>query len=299
MLAAAALLVIVGLVPPISLPGYILTGTTIDASDDCTTQKLALKTQDALYNGRYQEAADLALALRAQAPDSPVSYELRASALLFLLKHELGDHKDGGGRRPSGDEACSMCAAWLSDFRQDIKMGQSLARSVLEHNPSDVTALYFLGKLNLTYLWLELGVLDRRTGWSEFWEAKRSIDTVLREEPSHVRAHVARAWTDYIVGSSLPPGTRWLLGGGNRARALRRLREIAATDAPFFDQAEARFGLWEMEQRESHVDEAITVARLLARDFPNNREVGQFLKRHESRVFPVMSPALPQWISVH
>lgn len=265
-----------------------------DRPRDATAPALEWQAQDAFYNGLYERAAELALALRALEPNAQASYEIRSSALLFQLKRALGDDKRSGGKetvkRADALRACAPCADWLSALRQDIKDGQVLARSMLKADPSDISALFFLGKLDLNYLWLELGVLDRRTGWSEFWEAKRSLDAVLEQDPLHVRARVARAWTDYIVGSSLPRGTRWLLGGGNRTRGLRELREAAAMDAPFFERTEALFGLWDMEQRETHIDEAIVVAHTLARDFSSNQEIARFLREHESRVFPVTSP---------
>jgi len=59
--------------------------------------------------------------------------------------------------------------------------------------------LFFLGKLDLNYVWLQLGPLRRKTGWDEYWEARRSLDAVLKANPRHVRARVARAWIDYIV----------------------------------------------------------------------------------------------------
>ena len=61
-------------------------------------------------------------------------------------------------------------------------------------------------------------------------------------------------------------------------------------DAEFFVATEALFGLWDMEQREAHIDEALAVARRLARDFPDNDEIAKFLRRHEGPVLPPASP---------
>ena len=254
---------------------------------------LEWQAQDAFYRGRYEDAAQLALTLQTHDPESLAAYELRTSARLFQLKRVLGA-EEGTGRKGGNKDAalreCAPCAGWLSELREVLRDGQALARSTLQTTPDDITALFFLGKLDLTYLWLELGVLDRRTGWSEFREAKRSLSTVLEHDPEHVRALVAGAWIDYIVGTSLPRGTRWLLGGGNRTRGLQDLRKAAAMDADFFERTEALFGLWDMEQREAHIDEAIAVAHGLARDFPDNQEIVKFLRRHEGRVLPLGSP---------
>ena len=119
--------------------------------------------------------------------------------------------------------------------------------------------------------------LGRRTGWSEYWEARRSLDAVLKRNPSHVRARVARAWIDYIVDTKVPWGVRWVLGGGNKKKALRVAQEAAGADAGFFTKAEAGFALWEMQIREKNFTDAVATARLLARDFPENRELSDFL----------------------
>ena len=114
--------------------------------------------------------------------------------------------------------------------------------------------------------------MGRVLGGAEF------LDAVLKANPSHVRARVARAWIDYIVDTRMPWGTRWLLGGGNRKQALADVREAAQVDADFFTHAEAEFALWDMQVRERAMPQAIEAARRLARDFPENPELAAFLE---------------------
>ena len=71
-------------------------------------------------------------------------------------------------------------------------------------------------------------MLGKKTGWDEYWEARKSLDAVLKANPKHVRARVARGWIDYIVDTRMPWGTRWVLGGGNKKKGLTTLREAAA-----------------------------------------------------------------------
>jgi hypothetical protein len=40
------------------------------------------------------------------------------------------------------------------------------------------------------------------------------------------------------------------------------------------------FALWDMQVREREVPEAVATARMLARDFPENRELRRFLTIH-------------------
>jgi len=229
------------------------------------------------YNAQYQAAADMALTLEALDPDDDLARdELRASALLFQLRALLEPllRNDNGGDRAV--ERCAACGDLIAAFTASMTHGQRLARARLSANPADETALFFLGKLDLNYLWLQLGLLHRKTGWNEYWEARRSLDAVLKANPQHVRARVARAWIDYIVHTKMPWGARWVLGGGDKKRALVVLHQVAASDADFFSHAEAEFSLWDILVREKQLAAATDVAERLATKFPDNREVATF-----------------------
>jgi hypothetical protein len=230
--------------------------------------------QTLFYNGRYEAAAALALVVRVTDTTDPASDELRSSALLFQLKALLERRNDN----EDAFKSCVTCPDLIATFLADVRHGQNLARTTLQTTPDDETALFFLGKLNLNYVWLQLGPLRRRTGWDEYWEARRSLDAVVKHNPRHVRARVARAWIDYIVDTRMPWGTRWVLGGGNRKRALVDVREAAQMESDFFTHAEAEFALWEMYARERDVAHATDVARRLALAFPDNSQLNAFLE---------------------
>jgi hypothetical protein len=235
------------------------------------------EAQTSFYNARYAAAAALTLALPAADQEDLAIYELRASAWLFQLKSLIGDQAD----RSAALAACVTCPDLIAAFFHDTVRGQMLARAHLSSNASDEAALFFLGKLDLNYLWLQLGLLGHKTGWSEFREARRSLDAVLERNRLHVRARVARAWIDYIVDTDMPRGTKWLLGGGNKDRAMLTVRQAASSEADFFSHAEATFSLWDMQVREGHTAEAVRIARELGRVFPDNRQLAIFLEDHE------------------
>jgi tetratricopeptide (TPR) repeat protein len=242
-----------------------------------TTADALLPAQQAFYDARYEAAAAYALAMRATTPEDLAGYELRTTALLFQIKRLMGDDR----RQHHNLKACVACPELIADFLRDTTTSQDMARGRLRSDPRDEAALYFLGKINLNYVWLHLGPLGRKAGWSEYWEARRSLDSVLRHNPNHVRARVARAWVDYIVGTRMPRGTKWLVGGGNRTRALSTLRDAASNSADFYSNAEARFALWEMLTREQDFNAAVGVARELMRDFPSNQELAKFVETYE------------------
>ena len=79
----------------------------------------------------------------------------------------------------------------------------------------------------------------------------------------------------------MPWGTGWILGGGNKKKALSVVREAASAEADFFVQAEAEFALWDLHVRERKLAEAVPIARSLAQDFPGNPEIAKFLDAHD------------------
>jgi hypothetical protein len=240
------------------------------------------EAQRLFYNARYDAAAALILAWRSSDTEDLAAFEIRTSALLFQLKGALGDRPD----KEKTFKQCVPCPDLMAAFLSDTARGQALARARLRTNPEDDTALFFLGKLDLNYVWLQLGTLGRKTGWDQYWEARKSLDAVLKRNPQHVRARVARAWIDYIVDTRMPRGTRWVLGGGSKKRALTAVREAASTEADVFIRAEAEFALWDMQVRERNLTEAAMIARRLALDFPENRELVNFLKANDPSLQP-------------
>ncbi len=235
---------------------------------------LLADAQRAFFNARYQMAADLALTV--QTPDIAglAAYEIRTSALHFQLRDALGSDGD----KARAFKQCATCPELLKAFLSDTAKGQTIARARLVTDPADDDALFFLGKLNLNYVWLHLETLGRKTGWSEYWEARRSLDGALKQNPRHMRARVARAWVDYIVDTKMTRGTRWILGGGSKKRAFIGAREAAEADSEFFVRVEAEFALWEMLVRDRQLREATTIARKLAGDFPDNHKLARFLE---------------------
>ena len=230
--------------------------------------------QRAFFNARYEAASDWALALQASDAEDLAAYEVRTASLHFQLRDALGKDPDKG----KAFKLCAECATLLKAFLSDTAKGQAIARAQLGLNPRDGTALFFLGKLNLNYVWLHVETLGRKTGWGEYWEARRSLDAALKDNPLHTRARVARAWVDYIVGTKMTRGTRWVLGGGSKKDAFTGARLAAAADSDFFVRVEAEFALWEMLVRDQKMSEATTIAQRLARDFPDNHKLASFLK---------------------
>ena len=264
-------------------PGDVRAAQSVQVDESGRLDRPSLSdAQRSFYNARYDDAAARLLELRADEPEDLAAYELRTSALLFRLKAAIGEPPN----KEKAFKACEMCPDLMAAFLSDTAKGQDLARARLDVDHADVAALFFLGKLNLNYVWLQLGPLGRKTGWDQYWEARRSLDAVLKRNPEHVRARVARAWIDYIVDTKMPWGTSWLLGGGNKKRAFIVMREAASTEADFYTEVEADFALWDLHVRERKMTEAVEIARGLARHFPENPELAKFLLAHDRTSIP-------------
>lgn len=231
------------------------------------------------YNGDYVASAEMALALRTADPGNLAAYELRTSALHFQIKRLLGDAKD----RDRVLKACATCPALMASFKEETTLGVAAARARVAEAPQDLEATFLLGKLDLNHVWLHLGTLGRRTAWSEYREARRLIEAVLKQDPGHVRARVAHAWIEYIVDTRVPFLFQWVLGGGDKKKALAEMRKAAEADAPFIVKTEARFALWEMLNRDKRPAEALVPAQALLADFPDNRELAAFVEKQTHR----------------
>ena len=241
------------------------------------TQTLS-DAQKLFYNAHYQEASALAMSLRESGQHDLANDEVRTTALLFELRGLLkGQDAHNGADKETVLKACTKCPAVMAEFNADLHHGQELARGMLKKNPNDPVALFYLGKLDLNFVWLQLGLLGKKTGWDEYWEARKSLDALLKIDPKHVRARVARGWIDYIVNTRMPWGTRWILGGGNKKKGLAMIREAAASETDPFSHAEAEFALWDILLRDKNEKDAIEVARRIAKAFPENGEVAAFL----------------------
>ena len=227
----------------------------------------------AFFSARYESAAQLSLDACATEADALAGCELHTTALLFQVRRLMGDDKD----KKAALKRCATCPALVDTFAAALARGLTAGTARLRDVPTDDEARFLVGKLNLNFVWLHLGTLGRRTGWSEYWDARKSLDAVLSRNPMHIRARVARAWIDYIVDTQVRWGTRWLLGGGDKKRGLSVVRDAAAVGADFFTQAEARFALWDMQVREKNIAGAVASARALIRDFPENQELSRFL----------------------
>ena len=171
--------------------------------------------QRAFFNARYQAAADLALEVQGSEVEALAAYEVRTSALHFQLRDALGPDADKG----KAFKLCVACPELLKFFLHDTAKGQALARERLQRDPGDDDALFFLGKLNLNYVWLHLETLGRKTGWSD--TGKREGHSTRRSKTIHDTC--ALVWREPGSTTSLTPKWREARAGCSVA-AVRNAR---------------------------------------------------------------------------
>jgi hypothetical protein len=227
------------------------------------------------FSGRYTDAAEAAAPLT-NGLEALAAYELRTAALHFELKRQMGDESNKG---KALKQCAAACQPLIDAFMKDLTAGKALARTALKAQPESESALFYLGKLDLNYVWMQLSTLGKRTGWSEFWNARHSIEAVLKANPKNVRARVAHAWIEYIVDTRVPFGLGWTLGGGDKKKALKSITEAAAVVGDPYEKAEAEFALWEMLVREKRPADALIVAKRLIVDFPENKDLQRFVAK--------------------
>ena len=254
-----------------------LLAAQVPRADDLAAASSLADAQRLFYNGDYAAAADLARTLRSGNSADLAAYELLTSALHFQIREAMGKGTD----RNKALAACAGCPALLSAFKEETARSLAVARGRLKVNARDDVARFYLGKLNLNHVWLYLGTLGRRTAFGEYREARRSMEALLARNPAHVRARVAHAWIEYIVDTRVPFGFQWMLGGGDRKKALATVKAAAGEETDFFVRTEARFALWEMQIREKLVADALVTARTLLVDFPGNRDLVKFVEANK------------------
>ena len=201
---------------------FVMAATTAVLTNAATPGTWSASLDEAhrlFYSGHYEAAASLAFDARTAIP-TPSRVEVRTSALHFQMRRALGEPKN----RETAWKECAACQELMPVFMAELAAGQAAARARIEKNPADEEAMFFLGKLDLNYVWLQLGTVGRKTGWSEDREARKSLDAVLKDNPGHVRAQVARAWIDYIVDTKLPRGTSGCWAAATGRRGLPRCR---------------------------------------------------------------------------
>ena len=244
--------------------------------DEPSAAALRAEALERAYNLDYPEAVRLLDQALAMEPESSATHRGRALVawlhILFCRGAITVDQYLGGLNRQNVelDEPPPEDAA---TFHRHVTRAIALAERRLAEDGDDADALYDVGAalgLQASYV---ATVEGRVLG--AFRAARRAFDTherVLAAAPSRKEAGLIVGTYRYVVSRlSLP--TRWLAYlagfGGDGERGLQLIEDVARE--PGEAQADAKFALVLLYNREGRFDAALDVIRDLQKRFPRNR----------------------------
>ena len=260
------------------LVAAIVAGVLLVAARSSAGPQGSLEEQayDAVYNLDYDQAAELFARAIASDPNAAGAYRGAAKnawlRILFLRGAVTSDQYLG--KMSSSDlKVAPPPAGPAAEFHRHISKAVDLGEKAVARQPNSPSAHYDLGAA-LGYIASYTGTIEGKV-FGAMRAARRAYaehEKVLALDPKRHDAGLVVGTYRYIV-AALPMPVRWMaymVGfGGNRETAIRRLREAATyrSDA----QADARFALVLIYNREGRYEEALEMVRGLQRSFPRNR----------------------------
>ena len=231
------------------------------------------------YNLDYDAAVETFRRVIAARPRDPAGHRSIAAAtwlrILFLRGDVLTDRYLTGSMNRRPRELEEPPEALDRTFREHLERATELAEAAVLHAPEDPTAHYELGvaaALNASYRGTILG--ERFGALVPARRAYAAHRKVLELDPTRTEAKLLVGLYRYVV-ANMPRTTRWmayLMGfDGGEEEALGLVAEAAAH--PGEVQAEARFALVLLYNREERYARARRVLDQLRRAFPRNRLV--------------------------
>lgn len=253
-------------------------GAPLDASGQEPRSSLAAGFELA-YNLDHDAAIETFAQIIASRPDDPAGYRSIAAVtwlrILFLRGDFLTDNYLTGSMNRPPDEIEEPPAALAATFHEHLERATELAEAAVRRAPDDPTAHYELGiaaALSASYRGSVLG--ERLGALAPARRAYAAHRKVLEIDPSRAEAKLLVGLYRYVV-ASMPLGLRWmayLMGfDGGKEEAIELVAEAAATPGEI--QAEARFALVLLYNRERRFARARRVLDQLRRTFPRNRLV--------------------------
>ncbi len=260
-----------------SLALLLALAATTEVRANERSQALRREGYEAECNLDYDRAADLFR--EAIAADSQDSAAYRAAAsvdwlrILFSRGTLLVDDYLGHFRASSDLQMPQPPPALAAAFREDIARATALAEQEVSHRYNEAASHFDLGSA--------LGLDASFTGSVEghLYAAGRLARRALSENDLAFRLDPGRKDTGLVIGSYrylvslLPPAVRvmaYLLGfEGGRDVAIRRLEESAVFSSDV--QADSRFALVLIYNREHRYADALAMIRGLERSCPGNR----------------------------
>jgi len=261
---------------PVLLAAVLVLGAAGSTPADDRVLSLLREGNEATYNLDYDRALSLYNQAKALAPNDPTVYRGIATVawlrIMFLRGTVTVD--DYMGEFARGDIKLPPPPSDLAaTFHEHINKARALAEGAVNARPRDPRSHYDLGAA--------LGVIASYTGSVEgkvmgaFGAARGAFGAhqkVLELDPSRKDAGLVVGTYRYIVATQnfFVRGLAYLVGfRGDKEKALQLLEGAAAF--PSDVQADARFALTLIYNRERRFDDALRMVRALQASFARNR----------------------------
>jgi hypothetical protein len=230
---------------------------------------------DRLYNFDFDGAESILDARLAKKPDDGLAHSVRAASLLFRELHRLHILESeffAEDQRIIEKRKLKPDAETRRNFDTAIKQAETRAEEALASKPGDPNALFTLS--------LSAGLRADYTAFIEKrqWQSLTSIRQaqnwslqLLKSDPDFADAELTGGACEYLLGS-MPFFVRWFVRfdgvEGLKSEATQKLERVATSGrylGPF-----ARILLAIVNLREKRPEQALSILKKLAGDFPEN-----------------------------
>jgi hypothetical protein len=228
-----------------------------------------------LYNFDFPGAQRNIDANIAANPTDPLSYAVRASALLFqefdrmqILEGEFfaDDKRLIDKKRIKADPNLK------ARIFQCIAEAQRLAQARLAKNPQDADALFAMSLASgLTGDYTSLIEKRQLNSFSFYKEANGFAQNLLKAHPNYVDAYLTTGFSEYLIGS-LPFFAKWFVKidgiEGSKDLAAQKMQKVVQSGRYLKPFAKILLSIFYL--RENQPDRSRSYLAELVRDYPEN-----------------------------
>ena len=228
-----------------------------------------------VYSLEYDQAGKEFQKLIDRAPDDPAGYCYQAINLWLrelLRGRELALENFTSAAYFSKAQPRPLDPGVDQQFRNYVQRAIEKATALLQKNPKDTRALYYLGTAHGTMGTFEMTIYRKKV--AALRSANKAVDyqrQVLKLDPQHYDAYLTVGLYEYITGK-LPWTIRWLIRiagyRGNVQKGLEQLR--MAAEKGHYNRNDARIILAVLYVWETQAEKSLELMQGLHQQFPKN-----------------------------
>ena len=230
---------------------------------------------DRLYNFDFVGAHRFIDQQVAADPADPLSYAVRASALLFqeLDRLQILEGEFFADDKRLIDKKKMKADPRLKDrFFQSIGEAQKLAQARLAKNPQDADALFTMAlSSGLTGDYSSLIEKRQLNSFSYYKESTGFAQSLLKAHPAFMDAHMTTGFSEYLIGS-LPFFAKWFVKidgiEGSKQLAAEKMKKVAQSGRYLKPFAKILLSIYYL--REDQPAQSRSFLMELTRDYPDN-----------------------------